>query len=170
MFRLPKYFGEFVPCTTGRCGHRPLRDCAIFNPPNNNFYVLQPTTVRTEHCSIQPTAKLQFTTLLHEVHKAKKCAIWQEQEYFQIIYKFKILLNRCQILCPDGKLFDGSKNGKKKKWNIFITENNEILQNIVSFKRNIACWIFHKKQEFFPFLPEQPGKDPIAKFKKICIM
>ena len=60
-------------------------------------------------------AKLQFTALLHEVHKAKKCAIWQEQEYFQIIYKFKILLNRCQILCPDGKLFDGSKKGKKKK-------------------------------------------------------
>ena len=115
-------------------------------------------------------AKLQFTALLHEVQKAKKCAIWQEQEYFQIIYKFKILLNRCQILCPDGKLFDGSKKGKKKKWNIFITENNEILQNIVSFKRNIACWIFHKNQEFFPFLPEQPGKDPIAKFKKICIM
>ena len=115
-------------------------------------------------------AKLQFTALLHEVQKAKKCAIWQEQEYFQIIYKFKILLNRCQILCPDGKLFDGSKNGKKKKWNIFITENNEILQNIVSFKRNIACWIFHKNQEFFPFLPEQTGKDPIAKFKKICIM
>ena len=115
-------------------------------------------------------AKLQFTALLHEVQKAKKRAIWQEQEYFQIIYKFKILLNRCQILCPDGKLFDGSKKGKKKKWNIFITENNEILQNIVSFKRNIACWIFHKNQEFFPFLPEQPGKDPIAKFKKICIM
>lgn len=89
---------------------------------------------------------------------------------FQIIYKFKILLNRCQILCPAGKLFNGGKKRKKKKWNIFITENNEILQNHVPFKRNNASWIYQKNQEFFPFLPEQPGKDPIAKFKKICIM
>ena len=115
-------------------------------------------------------AKLQFTALLHEVQKAKKCAIWQEQEYFQIIYKFKILLIPCRIRWPGGTLWGESKKGKAGKGNIFITENNEILQSGASFKRKSHCWIFNENREILPFLPEQAGKDPIAKFKKICIM
>ena len=89
---------------------------------------------------------------------------------FQKFYKFKILLTGYQILLENLFLFPAAFEKARENRNNSGLKNNEILQNIVSFKRNIVCWIFHKNQEFFPFLPEQPGKDPIAKFKKICIM
>ena len=95
---------------------------------------------------------------------------WEIFPEFTKNSQIKILLTRLQKRRLSDGLLLGMEDWDGTKVKQFCHKNNEKLQNVAFYQRKIPKAFFTEIGRKASFPREWAGKDPIAKFKKICIM
>lgn len=95
---------------------------------------------------------------------------WEIFPEFTKNSQIKILLTQLQKRRLSDGILLGLEEWDGTKVKQFCRKNNEKLQNVAFYQRKIPKAFFTEIGRKASFPREWAGKDPIAKFKKICIM